>query len=291
MFRHKGAIFMTYTTDSRRLIFDLSMNLLQQDMLTSRLFMGGSVGKSLRDLVLAESGSLRLTDPAAQALSGKLRSDSGMLRQASANVSEAASVTAMAQSAAGTIRSSLERMQELAEGVADGSLGVSAAQAEYQSLIDTIEGTVDSASYNGFNLLSAGGWGADERITLNGAAGTAGTTGTIHIQAGTGGFGLVLHDLSYLKGVFDTADIQDAAAATTAATAISGHVSDVQGIETMLEKRGEGLTAQSEALASQAEILQTAAATREATDDKRSVEELLLDYVLTNVGKIVDTDT
>jgi hypothetical protein len=117
MFRHKGAIFMTYTTDSRRLIFDLSMNLLQQDMLTSRLFMGGSVGKSLRDLVLAESGSLRLTDPAAQALSGKLRSDSGMLRQASANVSEAASVTAMAQSAAGTIRSSLERMQELAEGV------------------------------------------------------------------------------------------------------------------------------------------------------------------------------
>ncbi|MFV0423863.1 flagellin [Oleidesulfovibrio sp.] len=282
---------MAYTTESRQLIFDLSLRLLQQDMLTNNLFLGGEVGKSLRDLVLQDSRSLKLTDPTAQALSGKLRSDAGMLRQASSNVSEAKSVTDMAQSATEVIRTSLERMQELAEGVSDGTLTVASAQAEYQTLIDTIEGSIDNASYNGFKLLSADGWAGDERVTLNGTAGTLGTTGDIHIQAGDSGFNLALHDISYLKGQFSTADIQDAATAATSATTLSGYVSDIQGIETILKKRSEGLSSHAASLSSQADILTTAATTREASDDKRSVEELLLDYVLTNVGKIVDTDT
>lgn len=292
------------TTDTNALIFSLSMQLLQQDMLTNSLFSGGQVGRDLRSLLLTESAALKLTDPTAAALTGRIRSDAGMLRVASQNVSEAASITLMAESGVETLRQSLDRMQEIAEGVSDGTISAASGQSEYDDLVTKIDGIIASSSYNGFNLFDSTGWAGDERITQSGTGGEPGTTGKISIQAGDSSFTISLQDLSFISdhnfgslsavnglAMDGATDIADATAASTASTQLSSLVSYVSGIESMLEGRAADLASQASGLSSQASILDTAANTRARTNETRSIEQLVLDYVVNNVGKIIDSST
>lgn len=290
------------TTDNSALILSLTMQLLQQDTLTKTLLSGG--GADLRSLLLKNAGARRLTDPTAAALTGRIRSDAGMLRQASRNVSEAASVSLMAASGVTSMRESLDRMKAIAEGVADGSISTTAGRAEYNDLVKVIDGAIASASYNGMKLFDSDGWAADERITLTGTAGAPGTTGKVHIQAGTGGFDMSLHDMSFiadrnfssLSGVngltmVGATDLADASAASTAATRLSSLTSYVSGIESMLSSRATGFASQASSLASQASILDAAAATRARTNESRTLEQLILDYLVTDAGKLVDSSS
>lgn len=292
------------TADTNQLIFSLSMQLLQQDLLTNTLFGGGQVGRDLRSLLITESSSLKLTDPSAAALTGRIRSDAGMLRQASKNVSEAASITLQSESNVETLRQSLDRMKEIADGVANGTIGTSSGQSEYNDLVTKIDGIIASTSYNGINLFDSAGWAGDERVTLSGTSGVPGTTGKISIQAGDGSFNISLQDLSFIANrnfatlssvngltMVGATDLADAAAAATTSSRVSSLSSYVAGIESMLEGRSADLASQASGLSAQASILDTAANTRSKTNETRSIEQLVLDYIINNVGSIIDSST
>lgn len=290
--------------DTNQLIVSLSMQLLQQDLLTNTLFSGGQVGRDLRSMLLQESAALRLTDPSSAALTGRIRSDAGMLRQASKNVSEAASITLQSESGVETLRQSLDRMKEIADGVADGTISTSAGQAEYNDLVTKIDGIISSTSYNGMNLFDSAGWASDERITQSGTSGVPGTTGKLSIQAGDSSFNISLQDLSFIadrsfatlssvNGLTMTgaADLADATAAATTSSRVSSLSSYVSGIESMLEGRASDLASQASGLSAQSSILDAAASTRAKTNESRSIEQLVLDYIVNNVGKIIDSST
>lgn len=291
------------TDNTKQLVFTLSMQMLKGDLLTNSLFYGGQVGKDLRSLVLQRKGSLKLTDPMGEALSGKIRGNAGMLRQASNNVSEAKALIDKAESSVQTIREALERMQELAQGVADGTLTATEVSSEYDTLAAKIDTTISSASYNGISLLSSNGWTSDERVTLKGTAGNPGASGIIAIQAGKSSFPLPLTDLQFLADKNFTGtdmdgltlsaatDIPDAATAAAISDELSALVGTIQTVETLYEGRSTQLQSQASSLVSQASILDTAASTRKAGNDNRSIEELLLDYLVNQVGGVVNTNT
>lgn len=266
------------------MLVEYSLQLLQQDMLTNSLFMGGSVGRSLRDLVLTESQSLKLTDPTAAALTGRLRSDAAMLRQASSNVSEAKSIVDLANEATTTINTALTRMKELANGVATGTMTYASVQAEYNSLASQITQTIASASYNGIALQDGTAWAADDRVTVSGGS------GTIEIQSGTGSFDLALYDFSSFKNAFNSTQINTVGKAAAMVTTLSGHITTVSTVASNYASRSTILDGQAASLASQADIMDTAAETRARANESRSLEELVLDLLLRETGTITDEE-
>jgi flagellin len=266
------------------MLVEYSLQLLQQDMLTNSLFMGGPVGRSLRDMLLTENQSRKVTDPTAAALTGRLRSDAAMLRQASNNVSEAKSIVDLANSAAATINTSLARMKELANGVATGTMTYAAVQAEYDSLASQITQTVASASYNGIRLLDGSAWASDDRVTASGGS------GNIAIQSGTGSFTLALYDFSSFKNAFTSTQIDTVGKAAAMVATLSGHIGTVTTVTANYAARSTNLDSQAAALAAQADIMDTAAATRAKANENRSLEELVLDLLLRETGTITDKE-
>ncbi len=264
------------------MLVEYSLQLMQQDMLTNSLFMGGSVGTSLRDMLLTESQTRKVTDPTAAALTGRLRADAGMLRQASSNVSEAKSIVDLANEATTTINTAFTRMKELANGVATGTMTYASVQAEYNSLASQITQTIASASYNGIALLDGSAWASDNRVTVSGGA------GNIKIQSGTGSFDLALYDFSSLKNAFTSTQINTVGKAAAMVTTLSGHITTVSTVASNYASRSTNLASQATSLASQADIMDTAAETRAKTNESRSLEELVLDLLLRESGTITD---
>ena len=276
------------TTDTGNLLVQYSLQLLQQDMLTNSLFMGGEVGKSLRDIMLKETSVARKTDPSAKALTGTIRADAGMLRQGSKNVGEGKSMMDTAASAVTSIKSALTEMKSVADKVAAGTLTAAAGQTLYDSLRSQISGIVSSTSYNGIKLLDGTNWSGDERITTTGATPTA---GSVKIQAGTNTFDLTLvnvntNDYATQAGA---AALADAATAATTSTTLSQRITSFGAIADLYTSRATSLDGHATALSNQAEILATAATNQEKTNTSKTTEELLLDVLLRNTGSVVDT--
>lgn len=266
------------------MLMEYSLQLLQQDMLTNSLFMGGPVGRSLRDLMFTETQSLKFTDPTAAALSGRLRADAGMLRQASNNVFEAESVMDLASESTTTLKDAFTRMKELANGVATGTMTYASVQAEYNSLASQITQTIASASYNGIALQDGTAWAADDRVTVSGGS------GIIKIQSGTSSFDLALYDFSSFKNAFNSTQINTVGKAAAMVNTLSGHITTVDTVASNYAERSTLLDGQATSLAAQAEIMETAARTREKSSDGRTLEELVLDHLLRETGTITDEE-
>ena len=80
----------------------------------------------------------------------------------------------IAAEAVGTIKTTLEEMEEMAKQVKEGDLTYSASVAdEYNALRDKIIGIVESTLYNGIALMDSSEWGT-EQIDSN---------GNVHIQS------------------------------------------------------------------------------------------------------------
>lgn len=270
-------------------IVDYSLQLLQQDMLTNSLFMGSATGKTLRDLVLKEASVPLRTDPTAKALSGTLRVDAGMLRQASKNVAEAQSIMDTGASAMNSIKDILADMKDIADEVAAGTMTTANAKPLYKSLRDEMRGIISSTSYNGISLLDGTNWGTDSRMTTSGSGTTL--SGSLRIQSGSDGFDLALLDMkSDLYNAYDdgTADLANAAAAAATATRLSTDSTTVTTIADLYAGRSSSIAGHSAALAKQADIMDAAAIVREKGNDGRTTEELLLDLILRASGTLVD---
>ena len=266
-----------------------TLALLGRNFLAQALANGGSMDDVIIDTLLHPQPK-SAKEISATALTGRIRSDAGMLRQASKNADEAASIAAIAKEGTDSIATSLKAMKDLAQSVADGTATPDAA-TNYMNLAQSIKGVVSSTSYNGISLLDKDGWSGDERLTVDGG----GDSAALSIQIGMGTSTLTLRDLSGLKTAFSATDLADPIAAAATATQLSEQLATIEtmssgyaGVAASYAGEAKSLTRQSEILATTAARAQMGAEGGKPTPDANS---LLLDLLLRDQGKLIDTSS
>ena len=249
-------------------------------------FQGSSVGANLREMVLGRPAVKPLTNPYDEAMTGRLRADSATMRQASRNVSEASSMVGIAAEAVGTIKTTLEEMEEIAKQVKEGDLTYSASVAdEYNALRDKIIGIVESTLYNGIVLMDSSEWGT-EQIDGN---------GNVHIQSSLssdpnlGGFDVTFRALDTIPWSTQLAgaDLADPGTLQTQLERLSVYIGDMTTQEELYAQRQDGLVSQAVSLESQADLLDQAVEARRQSPTL-SLEEILVRLLLRDTGTLMD---
>ncbi|WP_243546026.1 flagellin [Pseudodesulfovibrio tunisiensis] len=274
---------MALSDVERQFIYNYSMQLLQQDILTNSLFAGSSVGRDLRSMVLAKQPVQPLTNPFEAAITGTLRGDAAQVRQSSRNVQEAASMVGTARTGVAQIADALSDMEDLIDKINSGELDQTSAvvQSDYDALRDKIEGLVSSTDYNGIAMLDSSQWGTNQ-IDSN---------GNVYIQSTRdGGFDVTFHamddiDWSQLIG----SQLDDSGGGDRAAqlALVQNYQGQVDAILDVYEKKEDSLNSQVLHLESQAQVIDQAVAAR-SPETTNSVEQLLLNLLLKETGTVVD---
>ncbi len=277
---------MALTDLERLFVYTTANQIWQQDLLMNAYFQGSSVGANLREMVLGRPAVKPLTNPYDQAITGRLRADSATIRQASRNVSEASSMVGIAAEAVGTIKTTLEEMEEIAKQVKEGDLTYSASVAdEYNALRDKIIGIVESTLYNGIALLDSGEWGT-EQIDSN---------GNVHIQStlsadpNLGGFDVTFRALDTIpwSTQLSGTDLANAGTLQTQLDRLSVYIGDMTTQEELYAQRQDGLVSQAVSLESQADLLDQAVEARRQ-EPTLSLEEILVRLLLRDTGTLMD---
>ena len=265
-------------------IVSTASQMWQQDLLTNAYFQGSAVGANLRDMVLGRQPVRPLTNPYDEAITGRLRADSGTISQGARNVKEAAAMVGIAAEAVGTIRSTLEEMQGIATKIKEGDLiWNTTIRDEYNSLRDKITSIVESTLYNDIALLDSTQWGTSQ-IDSGGA---------VYVQAFlNGGFDVTFKALdsptppwSDLQG----ASLNNATGLQNELLELSDLLGDVSTIEDIYTERASGLEYQAAALESQANLLDQAVEARRQTPTL-SLEEILLRLLMRDTGTLFDAN-
>ena len=259
-----------------------TMALLRSQLINQALQSSGSVDSLIYHTLMNAQPRDTGRDISNAALTGRIRSDAGMLRQASKNVSEGGSILTLAATATQSISAALTRMQTLAQGVADGTL-TPAAQTEYNTLAANISGTIASTAYNGISLLNGNAWAGDERLSVSGSG--LQKTGTLGIQAGTSSRPLTLTDLSSLESTLAGTDLSNTTNAAAAATTISNLLGSVNTLDQSYESQAGNFSSEAKSLKRQAGILAATAARAQQNPEVDSAT-LLLDMLLKERGRL-----
>jgi len=273
---------MALTDLQRLMVYDTANQLWQQDLLMSAYFQGSTVGANLRSMILGSQPVQPLTNPFDEAITGKLRADSATIRQNARNVSEAASMMGVATEAVGTIKSTLEEMQALAQKVDEGDLTYSTTvRDEYDALRGKIVSIVENTQYNGISLLDSRKWGTSQ---IDG-------DGNVHIQAFLDdGFDVTFHALDDegwgdLQGT--QLDEDGGGNLEGQLLTLSTFIGDMTTVEDIYSNRQGGLEYQAAALENQADLMDQAVEARRQTPTL-SLEQILLDLLSRDSGTIVD---
>lgn len=267
-------------------VVSTATQLWQQDLLTNAYFQGSAVGANLREMILGRQPVQPLTNPYDEAITGRLRADSATIRQAARNVLEASSMVGIAAEAVGTIKTTLEEMENIAQQIKDGDLTYSASVAtQYNALRDKIIGIVESTLYNGIPLLDSGEWGTEQ----------IDASGKVHIQSSlstdpdSGGFDVTFQALDTIPWSTQLTGTALGVAGTlqTQLDRLSGYIGDMTTQEELYSQRESGLSYQATALESQADLLDQAVEARRQTPTL-SLEEVLIRLLLRGTGTLVD---
>lgn len=268
------------SSDYGRFIYDYSMQLLSQDMLTNAVFFNSRLGANLRSLVLKSQPVQPLTNPTEEALSGSLRSDAAAVMQNARNVGEATDMVGVAKTAVAQISDALADMEDIIDKINAGELSASSSvvQSDYDALVTKIEGVIESTDFNGIYMLDSSKWNTDQ-IDSN---------GNVYIQAyKDGGFDVTFHSLDTINwSQLQGSDLETDLAGQLAL--VESYASDVNAVLDVYEGKQSSLEYQKVQLESQASLLEQAAAARKPNSSSISVEQLLLNLLLSDTGKIVD---
>lgn len=278
---------MALTDVEKNFIVNYSQQLLQQDMLVNQLFGSSSVGKDIRSLVLGETaGATVFTNPTEQALSGSLRANSDAIRQASRNVGEGATMMGVAKNSMSTIVGALGSMKDIIADIEAGNLDASSSvvQDDYNALRDKITGTIDSTDFNGIYMLDSSKWGTEQ---IN-------SKGQVYIQSSSdGGFNISFHAVNDGTSTVDWSDLSGAALDGSLATQKS-YVDSLKSwastIENMYGGKVDNLESQKIQLEGQAQLLDNAAQSRMPSHPEYSLEKLVADLIVRNIGGVIDTN-
>lgn len=267
-------------SDSLRL---QTLALLGQQFLTHALANGGSLDSATADALLrphAKSGR----DISSSALTGRIRSDAGMLRQSAKNASEGAAMASLIKGGTLSLADTLNKMQTLLQQPSPVD-----AQAEFTTLVSTLRATIDNTQYNGISLLHGGSWNSDERVSASG------DTGTITLQVGGAPSTFNLRDLSALGGRYDGLDLTDSAAVAGALTQISKDLGTVTTMSTGYEALAGSYLSEAKHLEKQSEMLTLTALRAQGgiagdtpSNPDDAAKNILLDILLRDQGNLVN---
>lgn len=261
------------------LIYDTSLQILQQDLLTNSLFQSGPVGQSLRDMVLARQPVQPLTNPFDEAITGTLRADARAVGQNSRNVTEAAAMMGVAQTGTSGILSTLGEMEDIIERINNGELSASDAtvQDNYNDLKSKIDGYIANTDYNGIFMLDSSKWGT-EQIDAD---------GDVFIQAfKNGGFDIRFEAVDGLSfGSLSGASLDTDLAGQTAL--VDSLQASMESIDDAYTSRQTSLEFQAASLENQVTVLNQAVEARRQTPSV-STEDILLNLLLQDTGNIVN---
>ncbi len=278
---------MTLSKTERYLVYDTSLQLLQQDLLTNAYLQGSSVGRSLRDMVLQRQPVQPLTNPFDEAITGTLRADARAVAQNARNVSEAAAMMGVGEEGVRGVQSALDEMEDIIEQINSGELDGSDAtvQQTYDDLKSKIDGYIANTDYNGIYMLDSTQWGT-EQIDSN---------GSVFIQAfKDGGFNVNFQAVDALSTgggeTFD--DLSGADLATDPSRAdqlgiVQQLKSQVTSIGDSYESRKESLEFQAARLESQSGLLDQAVEARRQ-EPTLSTEDILLNLIMRDTGSLLD---
>lgn len=272
---------MALSKAEQYLIYDTSLQLLQQDLLTNTLFQNGPVGRSLRDMVLSRQPVQPLTNPYDEAITGSLRADSRTTMQNSRNVTEAASMVGIAEEGVAGIQSALEEMQGIIADINSGKLDKTSTivRDNYNDLKTKVLGYISNTEYNGIHMLDSTKWGTDQ----------ISSSGAVHVQAfKDGGFNVQFQAVNSLNFAgLSGADLANDTTRADQNALLSSLHSEVSAVQDMYASRQESLTYQAERLKSQSGLLDQAVEARRQTPTA-TVADLLLDLVLKDSGSLLD---
>lgn len=268
--------------------------LMGRQFLAQALADGGSLESGVLSPLPPGQGTGR--EKAAIALTGRIRSDAAVLRQSAKNASEGAAMASIIKESALSLGKTLSEMQTVVQSYKSGQMSGPEAQELFVSLARNVSAAVSGARYNGISLMDKAGWD-DERVT------DSGSTATISIQMGSAS-SFSLHDLSPLKNMetLILADEQAADNLSALAESLSKSIGTVSTLASGYEALAGSYASQANALDNQAEILTRTAARAvfeagrspadvAGPDPEKTFNVLLLDMLLRDSGKVVDTSS
>ena len=253
---------------------------LQQQLISHILESGDK--SSLADSLL-KRGQKSGRQISAEALTGRIRSDAGMLRQAATNASEGAAIAKMANTATTSMLTSLQSMYELALEVVNAGSSDPGTESAYTALANGVKNTINTTAYNGINLMTKDKWGSDERLNVAADEKSA----SLSIQAGTSARPLNLMDFS---GIISGVD--NGAVALADAQGTADKLSEIINTVKMQDKSYSSLASSFEADAKgierQSKILDISAARNIAGTSTDPVTRLLY-LLLSDQGRIINS--
>ena len=212
----------------------------------------------------------------AEALTGRIRSDSAMLRQGAKNATEASNIASIVANSASNILGNLTDMLTLAQEVKADSTKAAANSVKFTALAQEITATISNSKYNNISLLDKAGWTGDSRLTVS----ADGNSATLKLQVGYDSSSFKLNDMSYLNSLSRV----DLTMGTLDLDALISNLSTNVTTANIIYEGNDALsaayTSESEFLVKQADILTKAA------EDAMPSEE---DPLLRDLGSIVST--
>lgn len=272
-----------------------TLALMGRQFLAQALANGGSLDSAAQ--LMPQPGPFTTgREKAAAALTGRIRSDAATLMQSAKNALEGAAMSSMIKESALSLGETLSGMQTVVQSYASGQMDETAAQELFASLAGNLSAGVSGTRYNGISLMDQAGWD-DERLTVTG------DTATLSIQMG-GASTFSLRDFSSLKSL-ETVDLADENAADALASLmedLSTRIATVNTVASGYEALASSYASQAKSLENQAAVLAKTAARAIAEagkhpadvagpDPEKTLAALLLDMLLRDSGRVVDTSS
>lgn len=212
----------------------------------------------------------------AAALTGRIRSDSTMLRQGAKNVTEASNMAGIVANSASTILSNLTDMLALAQEVKADSTKGAADSVKFKALAQENTAIISNSKYNGISLLDKSGWTGDSRLTVS----SDGNSASLKIQAGYDNSKFTLNDMSYLNALASVDLSSSSLDLDALISTLSTNVNTANIIYSGNDALSKAYASESDFLVKQADMLAKAA------KDVMPSEE---DPLLRDIGSIVST--
>lgn len=257
--------------------------LLQQQLIGQLQEYGDTL--SLTEALLRQRRAKSGRETMAEAITGRIRSDSGTLRQSARNLREGGDIANIAHTGVSSIVESLEKMLKLAQDTAAGSAGSGAADA-YAAHAESIQNTVKNTAYNGISLMDRTQWATDERVSVS-SSGSA-YTGSIGIQAGKGMRTVTMTDFSDMAGGSTLNATLDAGNANDLASELSVLINNMKMHEKSYGQLGSSLESEAKSIERQSRILDLSA-TRTIAGAGTDPASKLLFFLLSEQGKLIDS--
>jgi flagellin-like hook-associated protein FlgL len=247
---------------------------MQQALIGRLLESGGS--SSLEELLQPRRRSGK--EIAAEALTGLIRSDARVLRQAERNAYQGKDMAGILQTAADGMVEALVSMRSVADKVAAGT-ATSADELLYDDAKAAIDALIKGAEYNGISLMDNANWANDDRLTVK----NGGKNATMDISLGKSTRAFTLTDMNSMLDLPAYAALTTPSERDKVSTAQKNmglYASGYKGIAASYESSAEALKRQSGITERSASL-----SILGARDDPMG---RLLYYLLTEHGKIVN---